>query len=53
MQHLTSEQMYKYLELKRTQKEEAEMRKVQSREAERAQKKQKSGEEEITTNRKT
>ena len=36
--HLTSEQMYQYLELKRTQKEEAELQKVQRRE-ERAQKK--------------
>ena len=30
--HLTSEQMYQYLELKRTQKEEAELLKVQHRE---------------------
>jgi len=42
--HLTSEQMYQYLELKRTQKEEAELQKVQRRE-ERAQKKKKREEE--------
>ena len=43
-EHLTSEQMYQYLELKRTQKEEAELLKVQRRE-ERAQKKKKREEE--------
>ena len=42
--HLTSEQIYQYLELKRTQKEEAELLKVQHRE-ERAQKKKKREEE--------
>ena len=42
--YLTSEQMYQYLELKRTQKEEAELLKVQRRE-ERVQKKKKREEE--------
>ena len=42
--HLTSEQMYQYIELKRTQKEEAELLKVQCREG-RAQKKKKQEEE--------